>query len=249
MRKGLSPGYPAKVPAAPELVMTKSTHRHLAVFDAHLAPLASKSTLLSKGAGVGLSGFSESETEGGAPAARSSAPAARAPEGGATDVAESSEGEGQLLQVGDLAKLSGKTVRAIHLYEDLGLLRPIDRSKGRFRLFNEESLQRVRWITKLQTLGLSLTEIGELVKELEQAPSARAAADKLREVYLDKLVEVQKKLTEIHRLERELIASLTYLETCQSACAGALPVHSCPSCERHPDQPTPPELVTGVHAH
>jgi DNA-binding transcriptional MerR regulator len=235
MRKGLSPGILLGGTAgflAPGLVMTKSTHRHLAVFDAHLAPLVSKSA---------RGGLSESEPPvHGAPVA---------PAGAAHAASEGELAEGQLLQVGDLAKLSGKTVRAIHLYEDIGLLRPIDRSKGRFRLFNEESLQRVRWITKLQTLGLSLTEISELVKGLEQAPSARAAADKLREVYLDKLVEVQKKLTEIHRLERELIASLTYLETCQSACASALPVHSCPSCERHPDQPTPPELVTGVHAH
>lgn len=198
--------------------MTKSNHRHLAVFDAHLLPL-----------GNGARAAEGSESKG-------------------NEEAREALADGELLQVGDLAKLTGKTVRAIHLYEDLGLLRPIDRSKGRFRLFNQESLQRVRWITKLQTLGLSLTEIGELVQELERAPSARAAADKLREVYLEKLVLVQQKLTEIHRLERELVASLTYLETCQSACATALPVHSCPSCERHPDQPTPPELVTGVHA-
>lgn len=155
---------------------------------------------------------------------------------------------GHLLQVGDLAKLTGKTVRAIHLYEELGLLRPVDRSKGRFRLFNREGLQRVRWITKLQTLGLSLTEIQKLARELDQAESARGAADRLREVYLEKLAEVQQKLREMHRLERELIASLTYLETCQSACETALPVHSCPQCERHPDQPTPPELVIGMHA-
>lgn len=155
--------------------------------------------------------------------------------------------EGQLLQVGELAKLTGKTVRAIHLYEELGLLRPIDRSKGRFRLFNRESLQRVRWITKLQTLGLSLTEIQKLARDLEQSSSARGAADRLRQVYLEKLQGVQQRLKELHRLERELLASLTYLETCQSACETALPVHSCPQCERHPDQPTPPELVVGMH--
>src|SRR4051794_30522464 len=35
-----------------------------------------------------------------------------------------SGGEDKLLQVGDIAKLSGKTVRAIHHYEELGLLQP-----------------------------------------------------------------------------------------------------------------------------
>src|SRR4051812_45582301 len=49
-----------------------------------------------------------------------------------------------LLQVGDLAKQSGKTVRAIHLYEELGLLRPPARSKGRYRLFSADAVTRVR---------------------------------------------------------------------------------------------------------
>lgn len=197
--------------------MSKPQPRRLAVFDEHL--------LRSEG----------------------QRPEGQRPDGQESLLAESESASGPLLQVGELAKLTGKTVRAIHLYEELGLLRPADRSKGRFRLFNRESLQRVRWITKLQTLGLSLTEIQKLTKDLEQADSARGAADKLRGVYLEKLAEVQDKLREIHRLERELIASLTYLETCQSACETALPVHSCPQCERHPDQPTPPELVTGIH--
>ena len=39
----------------------------------------------------------------------------------------------ELMQVGDLARETGKTVRAIHLYEELQLLRPAARSKGRTR--------------------------------------------------------------------------------------------------------------------
>ena len=35
-----------------------------------------------------------------------------------------------LLRVGDLARLTGKSVRAIHLYEELGLLQPTTRSSG-----------------------------------------------------------------------------------------------------------------------
>ncbi len=82
---------------------------------------------------------------------------------------------------GDLAKATGKTVRAIHLYEELGLLKASERSKGRYRLFTEEALVRVRWITKLQSLGLSLSEIQELVKEQETSETAHFAANRLRE--------------------------------------------------------------------
>src|SRR6516225_8505472 len=51
-----------------------------------------------------------------------------------------------LMQIGDLARETGKTVRAIHLYEELGLLTPAARSKGRFRLYGREALVRIRWI-------------------------------------------------------------------------------------------------------
>ena len=44
------------------------------------------------------------------------------------------------LKIGELAKLSGKSVRALHLYEELGLLTPAERSKGGFRLYGTETV-------------------------------------------------------------------------------------------------------------
>lgn len=167
-----------------------------------------------------------------------------APVAGAAEVGERGEAP-QLMQVGELAKATGKTVRAIHLYEELGLLKPANRSKGRYRLFSSDAELRVRWIGKLQNLGLSLTEIQDLVREQEGSDSAMFAAAKLRDVYLSKLKETRNKLAELRALEAELEASLEYLAGCDSACAEELPVHSCPSCELTSDEA--PELVAGVH--
>ena len=69
------------------------------------------------------------------------------------------EGPTAPLRVGDLARMAGKTVRAIHHYEELGLIEPAGRSKGHYRLFQPDSLVRIRWIGKLQSLGLSLSEM------------------------------------------------------------------------------------------
>jgi MerR family copper efflux transcriptional regulator len=166
---------------------------------------------------------------------------------GGAQSAESADGEApDFLQVGELAKATGKTVRAIHLYEELGLLRAHERSKGRYRLFTEEALVRVRWITKLQSLGLSLSEIQTLVKEQESSGTAQFAASRLRGVYVKKLEETRTKLAELRTLESELEESLAFLATCDTACAADLPVHSCPTCERHPG-PNAPDLVAGVH--
>src|SRR5450432_659699 len=153
--------------------------------------------------------------------------------------------EGDLLLVGDLAKAVGKTVRAIHLYEELGLVRAHERSKGRYRLFAQDALVRVRWIIKLQNLGLSLSDIQALVRGQNDAASARFAAMRLREVYVAKLVQTRDKLAELKALESELEACLEFISTCHSACESEVSVHSCPTCERHPEQPNPPELVAG----
>lgn len=151
-----------------------------------------------------------------------------------------------LMLVGELAKATGKTVRAIHLYEDMGLLRPHERSKGRYRLFNHDALVRVRWIGKLQSLGFSLSEIQALARAQEGSDSAKFAAARLREVYVEKLSETREKIAELEALEAELQQSLDYLDSCNSACEPEVSVHSCPSCDRHRDPAEPPDLVAGA---
>lgn len=151
-----------------------------------------------------------------------------------------------MMLVGELAKATGKTVRAIHLYEDMGLLKPHERSKGRYRLFNHDALVRVRWITKLQSLGFSLSEIQELARAQQGSDSAKFAAARLREVYVEKLAETRAKIDELEALQAELQQSLAYLDSCHTSCEPELPVRSCPSCDRHPEPIPLPDLVAGA---
>lgn len=141
----------------------------------------------------------------------------------------------QLLRVGDLAKITGKTVRAIHHYEELGLIEPVGRSKGHYRLFDVETPVRIRWISKLQSLGLSLGEIRALVRTRQATPSALQAAGQLRGMYEEKLVEVRSRLAELTALERELQASLAYLDACATSCTPELGPTDCARCDRHAD--------------
>jgi len=151
-----------------------------------------------------------------------------------------------LFQVGDIAKAVGKTVRAIHHYEDVGLLRPHARSKGRYRLYDETALARVRWIGKMHDLGLSLSQIQEMVATWEAAPSAPGAMAHVKSVYRTKLAETRAQIGRLEALERELQASLAYLDTCQT-CDPAELVPACTSCGHH-DGESEPDLVAGVHA-
>jgi len=155
--------------------------------------------------------------------------------------------EEELLQVGEVARAVGKTVRAIHLYEELGLLKAHERSKGRYRLFTPDAIVRVRWIGKLQSLGLSLSEIQAIDRARTDVSSARSAAARLREVYEGKLAETRVKIEELRTLEAELVASMDYLAGCNTACESEVKVECCPSCERHNEHP--PELVAGANVH
>jgi len=157
-----------------------------------------------------------------------------------------SEGD-KLLQVGDIAKASGKTVRAIHHYEEVGLLRPHARSKGRYRLYDQTALSRVRWISKLHDLGLSLSQIQEMLRVWESTPSAPDAMARIRGIYAQKLEETRAQIAHLSALERELAASVEYLDTCETTCDPAEIIRACIACNHHDKSKPEPDLVAGIH--
>ena len=166
-----------------------------------------------------------------------------APEG----VDERGDDGERLLQVGDVARAAGKTVRAIHHYEEVGLLRPHARSKGRYRLYDQGALARVRWIGKLHDLGLSLSQIQEMVRLWESSSSAPGAMARIRSIYTQKLEETRAQIAHLAALERELSASIEYLDTC-GTCDPAELVRACTCCNHHAETQPEPHLVAGIHA-
>jgi DNA-binding transcriptional MerR regulator len=68
-----------------------------------------------------------------------------------------------LLKVGELARHTGLTVRALHHYDAMGLLAPSARSEAGYRLYNAADIGRLHAIQALRRLGLPLAEIGGLL--------------------------------------------------------------------------------------
>ncbi|WP_263404975.1 MerR family DNA-binding transcriptional regulator [Pseudomonas aeruginosa] len=54
-----------------------------------------------------------------------------------------------LLKVGELAKQTGLTVRALHHYDDIGLLQPSARSDAGYRLYTPKDITRLHQIQAL----------------------------------------------------------------------------------------------------
>lgn len=151
---------------------------------------------------------------------------------------------GEELRVGDVARLTGKTVRALHLYEELGLVEPSLRSKGGFRLYNLDAVERVRWVGRLQDMGLSLPEIRDLLRDWRASGSAPKAMRRVRDLYQAKARETREQITKLRGLLAELEQSLAYLETCKT-CEPDKPVSECALCDKHDCQSHKPTLVAG----
>jgi DNA-binding transcriptional MerR regulator len=67
-----------------------------------------------------------------------------------------------LVIVGEAARRSGFTIKALRFYERRGLLLPSGRSPGGYRLYNEADLRRLEFIRQAKSLGLSLDQTREL---------------------------------------------------------------------------------------
>src|SRR5690349_9676501 len=116
-----------------------------------------------------------------------------------------SKPEAKLMRVGELARVVGKTVRAMHLYEELGLLEPAARSEGGFRLYGDDAVERINWIVKLQAIGFTLAEIQGFVTDFQHAHTGRDATTRVRAVFTDKLQATRDQITQLRSIENDLL--------------------------------------------
>src|SRR4051812_20077959 len=66
-------------------------------------------------------------------------------------------------RVGDLARMTGLTVRTLHHYEEIGLLAAAARTESGHRLYDEASVERLYRICVLRNLGIPLSGIRGLI--------------------------------------------------------------------------------------
>jgi MerR family copper efflux transcriptional regulator len=151
------------------------------------------------------------------------------------------------LRVGDVARKTGKSVRALHLYEEMGLLQPSTRSSGGFRLYDASVVERVRWIDLLHEMGFSLQEMRELLRTWWNAELGPDAMDELRALFQRKLDQTRLAISRYQQLESELVKGLDYLETCR-VCATRESVEGCVHCHQDHGM-NEPALVAGIMTH
>jgi DNA-binding transcriptional MerR regulator len=92
-------------------------------------------------------------------------------------------GRNHYYRVGEVATLTRVSVRTLHHYDRIGLLRPAAHSEGGYRLYGEDDLLRLQQILTLRYLGFPLKRIGELLDrpDFDLVASLRVQQQALRE--------------------------------------------------------------------
>lgn len=76
------------------------------------------------------------------------------------------------LKVGELARRTGLTVRTLHHYDEIGLLKPSGRSESGYRMYDAHNVARLHAIQALRYLRLPLADIGPLLDGKHARPEA-----------------------------------------------------------------------------
>jgi DNA-binding transcriptional MerR regulator len=87
------------------------------------------------------------------------------------------------MRIGEVAKATGVTVRALHHYDEIGLLVPSERSASGYRLYSDADVARLYRIRALSAMGFTLAEIGdELLRDGEDPrPAIRRHIERIDE--------------------------------------------------------------------
>ncbi|MEM9923654.1 MAG: heavy metal-responsive transcriptional regulator [Cyanobacteria bacterium P01_D01_bin.50] len=112
----------------------------------------------------------------------------------------------EALLIGKVEKLSGVPIRTIRYYESIGLIKSAGRTEGGFRQFYQDILTRLSFIKRAQSLGLSLQEIGNILKVYD---AGKSPCDEIQQKLEDKISEIEKQIEDLQKLQGNLMVVLS----------------------------------------
>ncbi len=105
--------------------------------------------------------------------------------------------------VGELSRVTGITVRALRYYDEIGLVRPSQRTDAGYRLYDERDVLRLQQVLMFRELGVALHEIATAI---EQATDRGALLRKHRDALVGKRARIDAMLAAVdatlHTLEK-----------------------------------------------
>jgi DNA-binding transcriptional MerR regulator len=114
---------------------------------------------------------------------------------------------------GDLARHCEVTLRTIDFYQKRGLIVPIKRQGEGYRYYNKETIERVQKIKILQTIGLSLSDIREVIDLYFDDDGGVAAKQVVLTILKGHLVDADRQIAELQKFREGVFRSIVRIET------------------------------------
>jgi len=126
--------------------------------------------------------------------------------------------QARMLTIGKLAAIAEISTDSLRYYEREGLVRPASLTRAGYRLYGEDSAQRIQFIKHAQACGFTLAEIREL---LELREHTTACCSDVRRLAVEKKLQIEARIKALKTMSKALDIMI-------SNCAGdAIPVGEC----------------------
>jgi MerR family transcriptional regulator, Zn(II)-responsive regulator of zntA len=135
----------------------------------------------------------------------------------------------QFMRIGDLARRAGTTMRTIRYYEERGLIEPVRRTKGGFRLYQEEELGKLRLIRSLQLLDMPLSQVKAFFDARRRGRAAAEIAPGIQEVLRGHLAEMERRIAQYRAMQESVRETMNILDSCRNCPYEPGPA-VCPRC-------------------
>lgn len=116
-----------------------------------------------------------------------------------------------LLKIGEVSARSGLTVKTIHFYCDEGLIHPVSRTGGGFRLFSPDVFAELTFIRTLRALEIPLPDV---FKILESRRCGVCTCASLQHTIETKAGEIEAKISALREMHVELLELLDDWQDC-----------------------------------
>ncbi|MER7490659.1 MerR family transcriptional regulator [Streptomyces sp. NPDC126497] len=95
--------------------------------------------------------------------------------------------DGKHMQIGEVAARTELSLRTIRHYEEAGLVIPSARSRGGFRLYTDDDVQRLMVIRRMKPLGFSLEQMRDLLDATDRLDAGTGLDAEERETLVERV--------------------------------------------------------------
>jgi MerR family transcriptional regulator, copper efflux regulator len=109
---------------------------------------------------------------------------------------------GTTLTIGEVARQTGMPSKTIRYYEEIRLIEPAARADNGYRVYDQRSVETLRFVKRARDLGFSIDEVSGLLALWRDTD--RRSAD-VKALALDHIARVERKIAELQSLRRSLL--------------------------------------------